>query len=221
VRRVPRLFEHIRTAPSATRSSCCTTSTSGWAADVCDPAGEGTRRVSGCSSWKTRSRRRTTAGSRCCGSTDDADRDGELYVNQAEYLPLIQDRLIDFIRVHISDIGGLTPARKLAALCEWYGVRTAWHGPGDVSPVGHAANLALDLSSSNFGIQEYSFFGENTKQVFPGLPEVHDGAMWANDQPGLGIDIDEDLAARFPFPDHPVNGAWPEVRRVDGGVQKP
>ncbi len=146
---------------------------------------------------------------------------GELFVNKAEYLPLIHDRLIDFIRVHISDIGGLTPARKLAALCEFYGVRTAWHGPGDVSPVGHAANLALDLSSSNFGIQEYSFFGENTKAVFPGLPEVHDGAMWSNDQPGLGIDIDEDLAAKFPFPDHPVNGAWPEVRRVDGGVQSP
>ncbi len=146
---------------------------------------------------------------------------GELFVNKAEYLPLIQDRLIDFIRVHISDIGGLTPARKLAALCEFYGVRTAWHGPGDVSPVGHAANLALDLSSSNFGIQEYSFFGENTKQVFPGLPEVRDGAMWSNDQPGLGIDIDEDLAAKYPYPDHPVNGAWPEVRRVDGGVQAP
>jgi mannonate dehydratase len=146
---------------------------------------------------------------------------GELFVHQAEYVPLIQDRLIDFIRVHISDIGGLTPARKLAALCEFYGVRTAWHGPGDVSPVGHAANLALDLSSSNFGIQEYSFFGENTKAVFPGLPEVRDGAMWSNDQPGLGIDIDEELAARFPFPEHPVGGAWPEVRRVDGGVQKP
>jgi mannonate dehydratase len=146
---------------------------------------------------------------------------GELFVNQAEYLPLIQERLIDFIRVHISDIGGLTPARKLGALCEFYGVRTAWHGPGDVSPVGHATNLALDLSSSNFGIQEYSFFGENTKAVFPGLPEVRDGAMWSNDGPGLGIDIDEALAARFPFPEHPVNGAWPEVRRVDGGVQKP
>ena len=72
---------------------------------------------------------------------------GELFVNQHEYVPLIRDRLIDFIRVHISDIGGLTPARKLAALCEFFGVRTAWHGPGDVSPVGHAANLQLDLAS--------------------------------------------------------------------------
>lgn len=146
---------------------------------------------------------------------------GELYVNQAEYVHLIQDRLIDFIRVHISDIGGLTPARKLGALCEFFGVRTAWHGPGDVSPVGHAANLALDLSSSNFGIQELSFFTDTLREVFPGTPEIRDGALWSNDRPGLGIDVDEELAAKFPFPDHAVNGAWPEVRREDGGVQRP
>jgi mannonate dehydratase len=146
---------------------------------------------------------------------------GELFVNQHEYVPLIRDRLIDFIRVHISDIGGLTPARKLAALCEFFGVRTAWHGPGDTSPVGHSANLQLDLSSSNFGIQEASLFGERTKEVFPGCPEVRDGAMWSNEQPGLGIDVNEELAAKYPFPEHPVNGAWPEIRRADGTVQKP
>ena len=146
---------------------------------------------------------------------------GELYVNQAEYLPLIKDRLIDFIRVHISAIGGLTPARKLGMLCEFFGVRTAWHGPGDVSPVGHAANLALDLSSTNFGIQEASFFSERAREVFPGTPEIRDGAMWSNDQPGLGVDIDEELAAKYPFPEHPINGAWPEIRRPDGGVQRP
>jgi len=146
---------------------------------------------------------------------------GELFVNQHEYVPLIRDRLIDFIRVHISDIGGLTPARKLAALCEFFGVRTAWHGPGDTSPIGHSANLQLDLSSTNFGIQEASLFGERTQEVFPGCPEVHDGAMWSNEKPGLGIDVDEALAAKYPFPEHPVNGAWPEIRRADGTVQKP
>jgi L-alanine-DL-glutamate epimerase-like enolase superfamily enzyme len=61
---------------------------------------------------------------------------GELFVNVNEYLPLIKERLIDFIRVHMSDIGGITPMRKLAALCEYFGVRTALHGPGDCSPVG-------------------------------------------------------------------------------------
>lgn len=146
---------------------------------------------------------------------------GELFVNQHEYVPLISERLIDFIRVHVSDIGGLTPARKLAALCEFFGVRTAWHGPGDVSPVGQMANLHLDLACPNFGIQELALFDEVTREVFPGCPEVHEGALWANERPGLGIDIDERLAARFPFPDHPLNGAWPEIRRSDGTVTRP
>jgi mannonate dehydratase len=146
---------------------------------------------------------------------------GELYVNQAEYLNLIKDRLIDFIRVHISDIGGLSPARKLAAYCEFFNVRTAWHGPGDASPVAHAANLALDLSSSNFGIQETVFWGERTREVFPGTPELRDGALWSNDRPGLGIDIDEELAVRYPFPEHPFNGAWPDIRLRDGEIVRP
>ncbi len=146
---------------------------------------------------------------------------GELFVNPAEYVPLIRDRLIDFIRVHISDIGGLSMARKLAALCEFFGVRTAWHGPGDVSPVGHAANLHLDLACYNFGIQEQHVFGERTREVFPGCPEIRDGMLWANDRPGLGIDIDERLAAKYPFPEHPLNGGWAPVRRLDGTVVRP
>jgi mannonate dehydratase len=146
---------------------------------------------------------------------------GELFVNQAEYVPLIRDRLIDFIRVHISDIGGLSMARKLAAFCEFFGVRTAWHGPGDVSPVGHAANLQLDLACHNFGIQEQHMFGERTREVFPGCPEIRDGMLWSNDLPGLGIDVDEALAAKYPFPAHPLNGGWPPIRRLDGTVIRP
>jgi len=146
---------------------------------------------------------------------------GELYVNVHEYLPLIQERLIDFIRVHISDIGGLTRAWKLAALCEFFGVRTAWHGPGDASPVAHAANVALDLACFNFGIQESHLFPERTKEVFPGCPEIRDGMIWANETPGLGIDIDEKAAAKYPFPSAQFNGAWPAIRTADGTVIKP
>jgi mannonate dehydratase len=146
---------------------------------------------------------------------------GELFVNVNEMLPLIRDRLVDFIRVHLSDIGGITPARKLAAYCEFFGVRTAWHGPGDVSPVGHAANLHLDLATPNFGIQEGYLFPDAVREVFPGTPEIRDGMLWPNDQPGLGVEIDEAAAARFPFPDHALNGAWPTVRTVDGTVQRP
>jgi mannonate dehydratase len=146
---------------------------------------------------------------------------GELFVNQAEYAPLIRDRLIDFIRVHISAIGGLSMARKLAAFCEFFGVRTAWHGPGDVSPVGHAANLQLDLACHNFGIQEQTVFSERAREVFPGTPQIRGGMLWSNDQPGLGVDVDESLAAKYPFPEHPLNGAWPPIRRLDGTVVRP
>src|SRR5215475_398173 len=107
---------------------------------------------------------------------------GELFNTQHEYLPLIKDRLIDFIRIHISQIGGLSPARKVAALSEYFGVRTAWHGPGDASPVAHAAQLALELASYNFGVHEGSGFPQNTQEVFVGCPEVKNGYMYAQEK---------------------------------------
>lgn len=146
---------------------------------------------------------------------------GELFTNLNESLPLIREQLIDFIRVHLSEIGGLTPARKLAATCELFGIRTAWHGPGDTSPIGHAANLALDLATPNFGIQEFTPFNQATLDVFPGCFEFREGSLWPNNRPGWGIDINEELAAKFPFPDHPYNGAWPAIRRRDGSVIRP
>jgi mannonate dehydratase len=146
---------------------------------------------------------------------------GELFTNVNEYLPLISERLIDFIRVHISDIGGFSIARKIAALCEFFGVRTAWHGPGDTSPIGHAANLALDLATPNFGIQEFTPFNRATLDVFPGCPELRNGMLWSNGEPGWGMDINEELAAKFPYPDHPYNGAWPAIRKRDGSLVRP
>src|SRR2546425_3571765 len=126
---------------------------------------------------------------------------------------------IDFIRVHISHIGGLTPAKKLAVLCEAFGIRTAWHGPDDTSPVGHAANLHLDVNSPNFGIQEWSGFNEQLREVFPGCPEVRNGYMYPNDKPGLGIDIDEKEAAKYPCPDGPPE--WTLTRTPDGTAVRP
>jgi mannonate dehydratase len=144
---------------------------------------------------------------------------GELFNNPLEWMTLVSERLIDFIRVHISQIGGITPAKKMATLCEAYGVRTAWHGPGDVSPVGHAANLHLDLCSPNFGVQEWSGFPEAVREVFPGCPEVRKGYMYPNDQPGLGIDIDEELAAKYPCPEGPPE--WTQTRIPDGTSVRP
>ena len=147
---------------------------------------------------------------------------GELFNNPNEWVGLVSHRLIDFIRIHISQIGGLTPARKVAALCDFFGVRTAWHGPGDVSPVGHAASVHLDLATPNFGIQEGRVFTQAERDVFPGCPELKDGYFWANEKPGLGIDLDEKLAAKFPVTDDPpFDYRWGNVRRKDGSVVKP
>jgi mannonate dehydratase len=148
---------------------------------------------------------------------------GELFNTQQEYVPLIAERLIDFIRIHISQIGGLSMARKVAALSEFFGVKTAWHGPGDVSPVGHAAGLHLELASYNFGIHEGAAFAAETRDVFPGCPEIKQGYLHANEKPGLGIDIDEKLAARFPVSsDGPTfDYRWGTTRRRDGTVIRP
>ena len=148
---------------------------------------------------------------------------GELFTHPQEWLPLIQNRLIDFIRCHISTIGGITPAKKLAHLCEAFGIRTAWHGPGDVSPVGHAANLHLDLSSYNFGVQEWWGPSDLIKEVFPGTPELRGGYLYSNEKPGLGIDIDEKLAAQFPCDNaNAIRPAhWTTARTPDGGSWRP
>jgi len=139
---------------------------------------------------------------------------GELFNNAHEWVGLISERLIDFIRVHISQVGGLSVARKIATLAEWFQVRTAWHGPADVSPVGHAANAHLDLAIHNFGIQEAVQFNQATQDVFPGMPTIKAGYMRVNEAPGWGVDLDENLAKKFPLPDSP--GYWLPTRRKDG-----
>jgi mannonate dehydratase len=144
---------------------------------------------------------------------------GELFNNPHEWIGLISERLIDFIRVHLSQIGGLTPARKLATLAEAFQVRSAWHGPGDVSPVGHAANAHLDLAIHNFGIQEAVQFNDAIREVFPGTPEMKNGYMVVNEAPGLGVDLNEELAKKYPLPENP--GYWLPTRRRDGTAVRP
>jgi mannonate dehydratase len=144
---------------------------------------------------------------------------GELFTNSLEWRTLIERRLIDFIRMHISAIGGVTPARNAAIMAQIYGVRTAWHGPHDVSPVGHAANLHLDLWAPNFGVQEWCTFPELVYEMFPGCPVVRDGYMYPNDQPGFGVDIDEKLAAKYPCTDEIIQ--WTQTRYPDGSPARP
>ncbi len=144
---------------------------------------------------------------------------GELFNHPLEWRTLMEERLIDFIRMHVSQMGGLTPARKAADFAQIYGIRTAWHGPSDTSPVGHAANLHMDLYSPNFGIQEWYRPTPLDYEIFPGLPEVRNGYLYANDKPGLGIDINEQLAAEYPCQE--IIEDWTQTRLPDGTPVRP
>ncbi len=145
---------------------------------------------------------------------------GELYNSPHEWLEPMAKRLFDFIRIHISQIGGITPAMKVARLGEWFNIRTAWHGPGDVSPVGHAANAHIDLAVWNFGIQERVVFSDVLREIFPGAPTMKNGYMHINEAPGLGVDVDEKLAAKYPLPDK-FDFNWTQLRRNDGTPVRP
>ena len=144
---------------------------------------------------------------------------GELFNSPHEWKKVIEEHLIDYIRMHVSQMGGITPARAATLFANIYGVHTAWHGPGDTSPVGHAANLHLDVWAPNFGIQEWCRFNDLVYEMFPGLPEVRDGYMYPNDKPGLGIDIDEKLAAKYPPRDSVEQ--WTQTRWPDGSPARP
>ena len=143
---------------------------------------------------------------------------GEVSVSQIEWVPLVANRWIDFMRMHISACGGLNMARKVAAMCEFFGVRTAWHGPPNVSPVGHAVNTHIDFAVPNFGCGEGAPFSPTLREIFPGCPERKNGLTYSNDLPGLGIDIDEKVAAKF-APKTP--GSDRGVRCYDGTPCRP
>lgn len=157
---------------------------------------------------------------------------GELFNNQCEWMSLITERLIDYVRVHISQIGGITPARKLQIFAEQFGIKTAWHGPGDMSPIAHSANIHLDLAAHNFGVQEWSgteppnFILHDLSgprdallDVFPGLPKFNNGYVYASDTPGLGVGLNEKEAEKYPC----VNAVtmWTQTRIMDGTLQRP
>ncbi len=142
---------------------------------------------------------------------------GELFNNYNEFRDYMVEQLFDYIRIHISQIGGITPAMKIARLGEWFNIKTAWHGPGDVSPVGHAANAHIDLAVWNFGIQESHFWNEKAQAVFPGCQTYNNGYMYINEAPGLGVDINEKEAAKYPIG---TRSNW-TVRKSDGTIIRP
>jgi mannonate dehydratase len=139
---------------------------------------------------------------------------GELFNTRWDVLPLLTEQLIDFVRCDIAHIGGLTEARKIAVLAETFHVQTAWHGPGDIAPMTHAANVHLDIAIPNFGVQEMVFFPEIAQEVMPGGPTIRDGYLHVTDAPGLGTDVNEAAAAKYPY----RRAYLPTARRADGSV---
>lgn len=144
---------------------------------------------------------------------------GELFNHPFEWQRVIEQRLVDFIRMHVSQMGGISPARNVAAMAAQYGIRTAWHGPADTSPVGHMANLHLELASPNFGIHEWCRFPDHVYDIFPGMPRARDGYLYPNDAPGLGIQFNEALAAKYPPTDYLEE--WTQARLPDGSPALP
>ena len=149
---------------------------------------------------------------------------GELFSHPLEWTGLISNRQIDFIRVGFNHIGGITPGLKIARLAEAFGVRSGWHGPGNIDPVNHAAQGHVDLTIPNFGIQEDVDlgWGEIIQEVFPGCPQMKKGYMYLNEAPGIGVDIDEKLAAKYPFKPFPAGTGFRfPIRKADGTQIRP
>jgi mannonate dehydratase len=124
---------------------------------------------------------------------------GEVFNTIYDCAQLIEEELIDYIRTTVVHAGGISHLRKIAALAELHHVRTGCHGATDLSPVTMAAALHFDLSVHNFGIQEYMRHTEETDRVFPHAYSFQNGAMHPGDAPGLGVDIDEALAGKYPY----------------------
>ncbi|WP_055553687.1 D-mannonate dehydratase ManD [Streptomyces sp. NBRC 110028] len=139
---------------------------------------------------------------------------GEVFNSIWDCQQLITERLIDYIRASVVHAGGITHLRRIFHLAELYQVRTGSHGATDLSPVSMAAAVHLDVTVPNFGIQEYMAHDPLTHEVFRPTYELRDGALHPSEAPGLGIELDEEAAARFPYDPKYL----PVSRRTDGSV---
>jgi len=139
---------------------------------------------------------------------------GEVFNTVFDCQQLIQEQLIDYIRTTVVHAGGISHLRRIAHLAELYQVRTGSHGATDLSPVCMGAALHFDLWVPNFGIQEYMRHTPETDAVFPHAYTFSDGYLHPGEAPGHGVDIDEALAARYPY----RPSALPVNRLEDGSM---
>jgi mannonate dehydratase len=138
---------------------------------------------------------------------------GEIFNSIWDCKQLIEEQLIDYIRATVVHAGGITHLRRIAALADLHNVRTGCHGATDLSPVCMSAALHFDVSIPNFGIQEYMVHTRQTDEVFPHAYTYRDGALHPGDVPGLGVEINEELAAKYPY-----KRAFLPVNRLEDGT---
>ena len=141
---------------------------------------------------------------------------GEVLTSIWDCQQLIREQLIDYVRCSVVHAGGLTHLRRIFDLAALHHVRSGSHGATDLSPVSLAAALHLDLAIPNFGLQEYMPHTAETDRVFPHGYHFADGYLHPAEQPGLGVDLDEELAARYPY-----RPASLPVNRLEDGTRHP
>ncbi len=146
---------------------------------------------------------------------------GELFTHPLEYVPLISGRLIDFARCHMSSIGGITQLKKIANLCENFGVRTAFQQGGEPDPLHQMASFHVEITSPAFGVHEQCRFPALIHEMMPGTAEIKRGYLYGNGTPGLGVDLNEAIAARYPLAAYPLPLDWMTPRMIDGTLVKP
>jgi mannonate dehydratase len=138
---------------------------------------------------------------------------GEVFNTVWDYQQLITEQLIDYVRASSTHFGGITSLRKVMDLAAQYQIRSGFHGPTDISPVGFAAQLHVGLAIHNYGIQEYMEHSAATNSVFLQNMTFDDGYLHPGDAPGIGVEIDEAAAARFPY-----QAAYLPVSRLSDGT---
>jgi mannonate dehydratase len=124
---------------------------------------------------------------------------GEVFNSVVDYQTLIREQLIDYVRSAVTHAGGVTAMRKLFDYAAQYQIKSGIHGPTDISPVGMAAGLHLDLAIHNFGIQEFMPHSPATYDVFPHAYTFSDGYLHPGETPGLGVTVDKKAAAEFEY----------------------